>query len=47
MRQELINKWIREIEVELQKAKNEVNYAKMIDLKKLKEQLIRIRDGTS
>lgn len=47
MRQEIINRWIRELEKEIQKAKDEVNYAKLLDLKKLKLELIKIRDGTS
>ncbi len=40
-----LTKWIQELNIEIEKAKKEQNLAKLLDLRQLKEQLIKLRDG--
>lgn len=44
MRMYLINKWIREVNLEIHKAKRDQNIAKLVELKELRRDLIRILD---
>lgn len=45
MRTQLLNKWIQELTIEIEKAKKEANLRKAAELTWLKEDLIKLRDG--
>ena len=44
MRQTLVLKWIKEVNIEIEKAKKEINLSKILDLRLLKDGLIRLKD---
>lgn len=44
MRQTLVLKWIKEVNIEIEKAKKEINFSKILDLRLLKDGLIRLKD---
>ena len=44
MRQILVLKWIKEVNIEIEKAKKEINLSKILDLRLLKDGLIRLKD---
>jgi len=44
MRQTLVLKWIKEVNIEIEKAKKEINLSKILDLRLLKDTLIRLKD---
>lgn len=46
MRDFLIAKWIRELNVEIEKAKNDQNYFKLLELRRLQQDLIKLRERT-
>ena len=45
MRHLLLTKWIQELNTEIEKAKKDQNFAKLLELRKLREDLIKLRDG--
>lgn len=45
MRHSLLTKWIQELNKEIEKAKKDQNFAKLLELRKLREDLIKLRDG--
>jgi hypothetical protein len=44
MRQTLVLKWIKEVNIEIEKAKKEINLSKILDLRLLKDGLIRLKN---
>lgn len=44
MRELFIAKWIREINTEMEKAKKDLNYYKLLELRRLREDLMKLRD---
>jgi hypothetical protein len=45
MRYQLITKWIIEINHEMINAKRQINYAHLLELRKLRVELLELRDG--
>jgi hypothetical protein len=45
MRNLLITKWIQETNQEIEKAKQHINYTKLIELRRLRNDLLLLRDG--
>jgi hypothetical protein len=45
MRYLLITKWIVEINHEMDNAKRQINYAQLLELRKLRVELLDLRDG--
>lgn len=41
-----LTKWIQELNIEIENAKKAQNLAKILELRQLKEQLIKLRDGS-
>lgn len=44
MRQTLVLKWIKEVNIEIEKAKKEINLSKILELRLLKDGLIRLME---
>ena len=44
MRDLFIAKWIRELNLEIEKAKIDLNYFKLLELRRLREDLMKLRD---